>query len=128
MRVCRTSAGHAAWHGLCRRIATRHAAWHGLRQRTTTGHATWNAPGLSTNGWHAFRLSIRLGISSNTIAYSYQTSSLVNKSTVTMVKILDLIANDKIGVQGKVYESDRGTLDSLTILPEGTMLTLEKIN
>ena len=64
----------------------------------------------------------------NTIAYSYQTSNLVNKSTVTMVKVLDLIANDKIGVQGRVYESDRGTLDSLTILPEGTMLTLEKIN
>ena len=64
----------------------------------------------------------------NTRAYSYQTSSLVNKSTVTMVKILDLIVNDKIGVEGRVYESDRGTPDSLSILPEGTMLTIEKIN
>ena len=64
----------------------------------------------------------------NTKSYSYQTSSLINKSTVTMVKILDLLINDKIGVQGRVYESDNGPLDSLTIIPEGTMLTIEKLN
>ncbi|OAD45078.1 hypothetical protein LPB303_09070 [Polaribacter atrinae] len=64
----------------------------------------------------------------NTKAYSHQTSTLVNKSTVTMMKILDLATNDKIGVQGRVYESENLTPDSLTIIPEGSMLTIEKIN
>ena len=64
----------------------------------------------------------------NTKSYSYQNSSLVNKSTVMMMKILDLLKNDKIGVEGRVFESDRGIPDSLTIIPSGTMLTIEKIN
>ena len=75
-----------------------------------------------------FQLTKNTTSVNNTKTYSYHTNSLVNKSTVNMVKILDLNVNDKIGVQGRVYESENLTPDSLTIKPQGTMLTIEKIN
>ncbi|WP_299113290.1 hypothetical protein [uncultured Winogradskyella sp.] len=64
----------------------------------------------------------------NTSSYTYQRNNLVDKNTVTVVKILDLTANDVIGVEGRVYNSSRNTADSLTILAEGSMLTVEKVN
>jgi hypothetical protein len=75
-----------------------------------------------------FHLTKQGTVVNNTKAYTYQRNSLVDKSTVTMVKIVDLAVGDTIGVQGRVYESSLNGDDELKILQEGTMLTLEKIN
>lgn len=73
-----------------------------------------------------FRLTVNGNPVNNTLTYTYNRNTLVDKNTVTMVKILDLLANDTIGVEGRVYDSNRGALDDLTIIAEGTMLTVEK--
>lgn len=75
-----------------------------------------------------FRLTLNGTAVNNTSSYTYSRNNLVDKNTVTVIKILDLSTNDLIGVEGRVYESNRGASDSLRVISEGTMLTVEKVN
>ena len=75
-----------------------------------------------------FQLTRNGNAIANTKSFSYQRNNLVDKNTVTVVKIINLDINDKIGIEGRVYDSNRGPSDSLRIIPEGTMLIIEKLD
>ena len=75
-----------------------------------------------------FYLEVGAMESPGTRAYTYSRNNLTDKSTVTVIKIINVLSHTIIKVKGRVYASSQGgAVSSLQMASDGSSLVIKRI-